>query len=690
MRGNAALDAREGSMASETVDLEDTTCQFSEAADSCKELERSSLMQLFMELQVIGDRTVKKHAFSHIVHSIRRMNQKSKNESKNRKLQNILCNHLKAEEESRAKRAFTILYDLHRRRVWIMIAAISYLLRYENAQHDDDTDASSSEDEATQNPQIILSKEDVYKVIEKAQLLVRKKKKAKLQRVIRSLKRQQRKSAEATSPSCYSPLTYLKDPQAFAEKVFSQLQKCNERFEVRMMMLKVISRTIGLHHLVLLNFYPYLQRYVQPHQRDVTTILAAAVQACHDMVPPDAVKPLFKQIVKQFVHDRSRPEAIAVGLNVVREICMRMPLMMNEDLLQDLVLYKRSHEKAVSIAARSLVTLFREIWPSLLVKKDRGRPVDPARPKAFGEVTVASDVPSTELLNENISSEREGSDDESDASDSDDEGDLPPSPVTKEIIDGSFDAYNLDAPEGTEEEDDKDEGHGTSYLDSSEYDDALEDYSNSYLDGDADRSDEDIDHDEEMSESINDSEDEGSDQDEDSDEEDKSKGNGNVPKRKLNDYIGQLNAADASLPAPKRLAGAKKAEDFKRIKELKAKKDAKLALAQHGLRKAGRLVAQGLQPLKFHLLMSSAHVKVKLSKLERVAHIKAGRVDREPYVAKSFTKKKKTGGLSNKQKQHKKMMPLAATRAKAARSRLEKKQRHKRTGNQFRGRKAWK
>lgn len=35
--------------------------------------------------------------------------------------------------------------------------------------------------------------------------------------------------------------------------------------------------------------------------------------------------------------------------------------MMNEDLLQDLVLYKKSHEKAVSIAARSLITLFREV-----------------------------------------------------------------------------------------------------------------------------------------------------------------------------------------------------------------------------------------------------------------------------------------------------------------------------------------
>lgn len=49
-----------------------------------------------------------------------------------------------------------------------------------------------------------------------------------------------------------------------------------------------------------------------------------------------------------------------------------------------------------------------------------------------------------------------------------------------------------------------------------------------------------------------------------------------------------------------------------------------------------------------------------------------------------------TGGLSNKQKQHRKRMPLAATRAKAARSRQEKKQQRKRSGNQFRGRKAWK
>ncbi|KAL6651447.1 hypothetical protein ACP70R_010372 [Stipagrostis hirtigluma subsp. patula] len=696
-------------------------------------------MELFMELQVIGDRAVKNLAFSHIVHSIRRMNQKHKNESRNRKLQNILFKFLQAEEESRAKRAFTILCDLHRRRVWfderttnaicdacfhassrIMIAAISFLLGYENAQHEDDSDASSSEDEANQNPQLILSKEDVYKANHKGTAASKKKKKAKLQRVIRSMKRQQRKSAaEETGSSYYSPLTYLKDPQGFAEKLFSRLQKCNERFEVRMMMLKVIARTIGLHHLVLLNFYPYLQRYVQPHQRDVTTLLAAAVQACHDMVPPDAVEPLFKQIVNQFVHDRSRPEAIAVGLNVVREICIRMPLMMNEDLLQDLVLYKKSHEKAVSIAARSLITLFREICPSLLVKKDRGRPVDPkARPKAFGETTVASDVPGVELLHENISSEGEGSEDESDAFISDDEESLPSAPDTEENLEGLSDANKLDASEDTREEDDVsgeddtddvDEGQDNSENDSGDTDDELDDDSD--MDGTTDMSDEDKDDDEELNEIENNLEGEGSDQDEGNDE-DKAKNSGSkAQKRKLSDYIGKLDAADASLRALKRLAGASKAEvssgeagkilsdeDFKRIKELKAKKEAKLALAQHGLGKGSdtksatfkipssdQLSKKRVDPAELE-----AHIKRKLSKEERLALVRAGREDRGKYQARAAVKQKKTGGLSNKQKQHKKRMPLAATRANAARSRQDKKMRNKRSGKQFRGRKAWK
>uniref|UniRef100_A0A7C9A3J5 Protein SDA1 n=1 Tax=Opuntia streptacantha TaxID=393608 RepID=A0A7C9A3J5_OPUST len=81
------------------------------------------------------------------------------------------------------------------------------------------------------------------------------------------------------------------------------------------------------------------------------------------LLAPDAVEPLFKQIVNQFVHDRSRTE----------------------------------------------------LCPSLLLKKDRGQPTDPkARPKAYGEVNVAIDVPGAELLQQDDPGVDDASDFESD------------------------------------------------------------------------------------------------------------------------------------------------------------------------------------------------------------------------------------------------------------------------------------
>lgn len=49
-----------------------------------------------------------------------------------------------------------------------------------------------------------------------------------------------------------------------------------------------------------------------------------------------------------------------------------------------------------------------------------------------------------------------------------------------------------------------------------------------------------------------------------------------------------------------------------------------------------------------------------------------------------------TGGMSNKQKEHKKQMPMAAKRAKVAKSRVDKRKQQQRSGKQFRGKKAWK
>lgn len=686
-------------------------------------------LALFLELQTLGDRALKHLTFSHVIHSIRRMNQKHKNDPKNRTLQNVLFSMLQQEDEAKAKRSLVTLCDLHRRKVWlddrtanaictacfhpssrIMIAALSFLLDYERIE-DDDSDNSDSEHElATQQPQIVVNKEAVYKASNKGTASSKKKKKAKLQRAIRSMKKQQRLESEKNCSNYYSPLNHLKDAQGFVEKLFSRLQSSNERFQVKMMMLQVISRTVGLHRLILLTLYPYLQRYVQPHQRDVTSLLAAAVQACHDVVPPDAVEPLFKQIVNQFVHDRSRTEAITVGLNVVREICLRMPLLMTEDLLQDLILYRKSHEKSVSSSARSLLTLFREICPSLLLKKDRGRPINPkARPKAYGEVSVATNVPGVELLEDDDDG---GSDDATEngfISDDEEDVDDGKNDENVELVEDVEDADSSeDAGGGTSESDfdcsgdddveSNNDGIGSETNsmqedeEESEHDDAH--YSSDNTDAVHEQSSEEADENEKASSSQ-----EGTTEEiikDSANAERKSKGG----KRKFSDFEDQLNAANRSLRALKKLAGSRMGEasgtkedgilsndDFRRIKELKAKKAARIALTQHGFKipSSEQLTTKRVDATKLE-----ANIRKKLSKEERLALIRAGREEKGKYQARTAIKKKKTGGLSNRQKEHKKVMPFAAKKAKAAKSRQEKKRKQQRSGKQFRGRKAWK
>lgn len=43
-----------------------------------------------MDLQTFGGKTVKKLAFDHVIHSIKRMNKSHRNEAKNRALQAVL------------------------------------------------------------------------------------------------------------------------------------------------------------------------------------------------------------------------------------------------------------------------------------------------------------------------------------------------------------------------------------------------------------------------------------------------------------------------------------------------------------------------------------------------------------------------------------------------------------------------
>lgn len=199
----------------------------------------------------------------------------------------------------------------------------------------------------------------------------------------------------------FSGIHFIHNPQGMAEALFKQLQSQNERFEVKLMHLDVISRLIGIHDLFLFPFYPYITRFLQPHQRQVTRVLQFAAQAAHELVPGDVVEPVLKTIANNFITERNSSDVMAIGLNATRAICARCPLAMGEDLLRDLTLYKTYKEKSVMMAAKSLITLYRDQLPALLHKKDRGRQTEgqvELNCKAYGESTALDHIPGAEAL----------------------------------------------------------------------------------------------------------------------------------------------------------------------------------------------------------------------------------------------------------------------------------------------------
>jgi len=199
----------------------------------------------------------------------------------------------------------------------------------------------------------------------------------------------------------FSAIHLLHDPQGMAEKLFKQIESTNQRFEVKLMTLDVISRLIGLHNLFVFNYYSYIQRFMQPHQREVTKILQFAAQASHDLVPPDVMEPLLKTLANNFITERNSSDVMAIGLNAVREICARCPLSISEDLLRDLAQYRNYKDRSVMMAARSLIQLFRNLRPELLHKKDRGRPneaIDEIESLDYGKTNAKDYVPGAEVL----------------------------------------------------------------------------------------------------------------------------------------------------------------------------------------------------------------------------------------------------------------------------------------------------
>lgn len=234
-----------------------------------------------------------------------------------------------------------------------------------------------------------------------------KKKANELKKAAATVKRKEKKK-NAPHPLNFSALHLLHDPQGFAERLFhqhlnTQTPKTKLNLEQKLLILQLVSRLVGLHTLTLIPLYSYFIKYLTPKQPQVTSFLASLAQSTHSFVPPDALEPLVQKIANEFVSEAAASEVASAGLNAIREICVRQPLAMNETLLQDLVEYRKSKDKGVMMAAKGLLSLYREVGPEMLRRRDRGKDASiglksgSMKERRFGEVAQGG-IEGLELL----------------------------------------------------------------------------------------------------------------------------------------------------------------------------------------------------------------------------------------------------------------------------------------------------
>jgi len=355
---------------------------------------------------------------------------------------------LKDNHPTAAKMSLDIMIELYHKNVWndsktvnvistalfskiarILVAALTFFL----GKDEDEPKSDSEDDDKSTVKEVALANR------------VNKKSRKRQKQLDRTRNMMKKQNGKKKAPIFnFSALHLIHDPQSLAEKMFKRLEGMNERFEVKIMTMNLISRLIGIHQLFLFNFYPFLQRFLQPHQREVTKLLLFAAQSAHELVPPDVLEPLLGTIANNFVTESNSNEVVAVGINAVRELCTRCPLVMSAELLSDITGYKNNKDKSIAMASRSVLQLYRTINPGLLSSKDKGKPTadrEERRVAEYGELRAPEYVPGAEVLLEGTEEKEEVANEWESASDEDESDgewvDVPHSSDDEEAIKGS-------------------------------------------------------------------------------------------------------------------------------------------------------------------------------------------------------------------------------------------------------------
>ena len=343
----------------------------------------NDIIPLFFRLFRTEDKALRQYLYTCIVGDLKLLNKKAKANNVNKTLQNFVYNMIKDPKEIAAKKSLQVMIELYKRKIWndentvnviaeaalqtsgkLCITACKFFLLM---NYDDEEDDNSGDDSS--------DIEDVKSKILNTRIGAKmsRKKKHNLQKTLKNMRRRKGRKDKVYFTPDFLPIDLIRCPQEYSEKLFYRLRKSNEKLELKLYMMKFIGRLIGRHKLIMFNFYPFISKYINPHQKELSEFLAMVAESTHINVPHEEVSPIIEKICDNFINERASPLNMTIALNAVREIAARNPNAMNKEQLQYCIAYYKIKNKSVSTAIKGLINLFRDLRPELLEKKQLGK-----------------------------------------------------------------------------------------------------------------------------------------------------------------------------------------------------------------------------------------------------------------------------------------------------------------------------
>ena len=365
------------------------------------------ILPLFFQLLTLQDKELRQKIQDIIVNDLQRVNEKAKNHGVNKFMRNKCGEMLQNPNFKAARKTLNIIVLLYKKKVWNDDKTVNVIAQ---ACYNKDSKIAyaaakfflseyEEQDEESENEMGDLKQK--FKLLGKGNNKKTKKRKEKIKTLMKAVERREHRKAKVKENKDFMPIDLINDPSTLCEKMYDRIKgiKNKKHYKLKIVLIRLIGRIAGRHKIIINNFFPFCATLVRPKQDELSTILAAVIEAVHHMVSSQDLTPIINELFDYFICESFPPQYITIGVNTLREMVGRCHSALKVHQFSIISDLKKVKNKSVSTAVRAFINMCRDVCPQLL----DGEEID----EGYTNVDVKDGIEGVDLLklNEGIDSD---------------------------------------------------------------------------------------------------------------------------------------------------------------------------------------------------------------------------------------------------------------------------------------------